>query len=197
MIQVHRTESSDWFSNAYLLVNPSLRQGILVDGNGVSEPILQRIEQEQIDITAILLTHHHQDHVDIAAYDPFDSAVIAHPDTAALAGLTAPAQGIVDGEVLRSAGMRIEALHTPGHATDHLAFLIENTHCFTADILFRGTVGGTRGPGGSDLVDLRRSIDRVLALPPSTTLHPGHRARPSPKSSPPTPSSPRGSAQRR
>jgi hydroxyacylglutathione hydrolase len=42
------------------------------------------------------------------------------------------------------------------------------------DVLFRGTVGGTRGPGGSDLSELRRSVDRVLALPLLATLHPGH-----------------------
>lgn len=47
---------------------------------------------------------------------------------------------------------------------------------FTADMLFRGTVGGTRGPGGSDLSELRRSIERPLALPPQTA-RPEHRIR--------------------
>jgi glyoxylase-like metal-dependent hydrolase (beta-lactamase superfamily II) len=174
-ITIHRTEHPTWLSNAYLVVNRSQRRGVLIDGNGVSGPLLNRIERDGVDVTAILLTHHHADHVNIDAYRPFDAPILAHPETAALAGLEQAVQGVVDGEVVTTAGMRIEVLHTPGHARDHLAFLVDHIHCFTADVLFRGTVGGTRGPGGSDLRELRRSIERVLALPPETTLHPGHR----------------------
>jgi glyoxylase-like metal-dependent hydrolase (beta-lactamase superfamily II) len=56
-------------------------------------------------------------------------------------------RGLVDREVIMTAGLRIEVLHTPGHARDHLAFLVDRKHCFTGDVLFRGTVGGTLGPG--------------------------------------------------
>ena len=43
----------------------------------------------------------------------------------------------------------------------------------TGDVLFRRTVGGTVGPGGS-FEELRASVDRLLALPPETRVHPGH-----------------------
>jgi len=147
---------------------------VLIDGNGVSAPLVERIEREQIAITAILLTHHHADHVEIDAYQRFDAPILAHPQTAQLAGLQRVDRGLLDGEVVSTAGLQIEALYTPGHARDHIAFLVED-HCFTADVIFRGTVGGTRGPGGSNLTELRSSIDRLLALLPQTTLHPGHR----------------------
>ena len=81
---------------------------------------------------------------------------------------------LADGEILETAGLHIEVLYTPGHARDHVALLVDEHHCFTADALFAGTVGGTRGPTGSSLSDLRASIERLLALPPSTVLHPGH-----------------------
>jgi hydroxyacylglutathione hydrolase len=173
-IEIHRTESQGWLSNAYLLVNRSINCGVLIDGNGVSAPLLARIANERIDVAAILLTHHHEDHVDIEDYRALGAPVFAHPETAQLAGLPAAHRKLRDGEVLTAGGMRIEVLHTPGHARDHLAFLV-GAHCFTADVIFRGTVGGTRGPGGSDLPELRRSINRILALPPDTSLHPGHR----------------------
>lgn len=174
-VEIHRTEDPNLLANAYLVINRSLGQGVLIDGNGVPGPLLERIDRDGIDIAAILLTHHHADHVDIDAYRRFDAPVLAHPDTAELAGLEPVDRVLADGEAITVAGMRIEALHTPGHARDHLAFLVDDHDCFTADVLFRGTVGGTRGPGGSDLSELRRSVARLLALPPGTVLHPGHR----------------------
>jgi hydroxyacylglutathione hydrolase len=173
---IQRTEHPDWLSNAYLVVNGDTKEGVLIDGNAVSAPLVERIERDQIAITAILLTHHHADHVEIEAYRRFDAPILAHPETAQLAGLPRVDRGLLDEETVNTAGLEIKALYTPGHARDHIAFLIED-HCFTADVIFRGTVGGTRGPGGSDLPELRRSIDRLLALPPYTTLHPGHRER--------------------
>ena len=51
---------------------------------------------------------------------------------------------------------------------------MNGTDCLTGDVLFRGTVGGTRAGGPSGFADLRRSVERLLALPPETRLHPGH-----------------------
>jgi hydroxyacylglutathione hydrolase len=173
-IEIHRTENPGWLSNAYLIVNPETNQGVLIDGNDVPGPLLERIEDDGIEITAILLTHHHADHVVIDDYKSLGAPVYAHPETSALAQLKVD-HTLADGEQLQTAGLTIEALYTPGHAGDHIAFVINGDDCFTSDVLFKGTVGGTRGPSGSDLNDLRASIDRILALGPDTVLHPGHR----------------------
>jgi len=46
---------------------------------------------------------------------------------------------------------------------------------FTADVLFKGTVGGTMGGGPSGFDDLRRSImDRLMELDAAAAVHPGH-----------------------
>src|SRR3712207_8147190 len=47
--------------------------------------------------------------------------------------------------------------------------------CFTGDVLFKGTVGGTFAPGSTGYADLKASVLRLVDLPPETTLHPGHR----------------------
>jgi hydroxyacylglutathione hydrolase len=53
---------------------------------------------------------------------------------------------------------------------------VSGTDCFTADVLFRGTVGGTRAPGHTTFADLKSSImDRLMRLDPATRIHPGHR----------------------
>ena len=54
--------------------------------------------------------------------------------------------------------------------------LIDGTDVITADVLFKGTVGGTKAPGASGFDDLRSSVmDKLMKLPPETRVHPGHR----------------------
>jgi len=56
-----------------------------------------------------------------------------------------------------------------------VAFLVNDSDVFTADVLFKGTVGGTMAPGASGFDDLRASVLRLMELPPETVVHPGHR----------------------
>jgi len=162
---VERTENPDWLSNAYLVADEPGGHGVLVDGNGVLGPLLERVEADRIEITHVLLTHRHHDHVagveEAAARLGVD--ILGHPE-------------LSDGDVLRSGALEIEVVETPGHAPAHLAFVVGGTECLTGDLLFRRTVGGTRGGGPTGFADLRRSImERVLTLPPETRIHPGHR----------------------
>ena len=82
---------------------------------------------------------------------------------------------IGDGDVLHSGSLEIQALATPGHCPDHTALLVNGTDCFTADCLFKGTVGGTVGGGPTGYADQYHSImERLMRLPPETRIHPGH-----------------------
>jgi len=174
---LERAEHSSYLSNAYLLADEATRRGVLVDGHGEGAPLLERVRRDGIEVTHVLLTHHHADHVDVGEYRALgDLPVLAHPLCAReLGGLVT--ETIEDGDVVDVApGLAIRAIHTPGHAAGHLALLAGQEDCLTADVLFRGTVGGTRAPGATGFADLRASImDRLLALPEGTRLHPGHR----------------------
>ena len=159
---IQRVEHPDWLSNAYLVVDEPGGHGVLVDGNGVIEPLLERVEREGTEITHVLVTHHHADHVvDVEeTAEHFGVPVLRHPDL----------------ERVTSGSLEIEAIPTPGHCADHLALLFNGTDCITADVLFKGTVGGTRAPGHTTFEDLKSSImDRLMTLPGETRLHPGHR----------------------
>ena len=69
----------------------------------------------------------------------------------------------------------MQALHTPGHTRGMLSLLVDGTDVFTGDTLFKNSVGGVRAPGHTTYADLKRSImDVLLALPPETTIRPGH-----------------------
>jgi hydroxyacylglutathione hydrolase len=143
---VERVEHPEWLSNAYLVAEGPGGQGVFIDSNGLTETLEERAERDGITITHVLCTHGHPDHV------------VAIEELAGRHGVPLLAQSqLADGEEVQSGGLRIRALYTPGHCEDHVAFLVDQSHCFTADVLFRGTVGGTSAPDG-DLAKLKHSI---------------------------------------
>jgi glyoxylase-like metal-dependent hydrolase (beta-lactamase superfamily II) len=174
---VERTENPQWLSNAYLVADRESKTGVLIDGNEDLAPLLEKAEREGIEITHILVTHPHADHVAglaEAREQLGNPPLVAHAATAE--EIDEKVDVVMgDGEVLEAGGLRVKALFTPGHAAGHLAFLIDGTDVFTADVLFKGTVGGTMAPGASGFEDLKASVMRLMELPPETVVHPGHR----------------------
>ncbi len=174
---IERTENPQWLSNAYLVADEGGGTGVLIDGNDDLGPLLERAEREGIEIAHILITHPHLDHVAglAEAREQLGGVpMVAHPEAAAELDLDI-ALTLADGEALSTGGLEIEAISTPGHAAGHVAYLVNGSDLFTADVLFKGTVGGTLAPGASGFADLKASVLKLLELPAGTAVHPGHR----------------------
>jgi glyoxylase-like metal-dependent hydrolase (beta-lactamase superfamily II) len=160
-------------ANAYLLDTAA---PVLVDV-GVDDGIVDRITDHVDHIEAVLITHQHRDHVAAldAVIDAFDPAVYAYAPfdhrTAALA----------DGQTLRFGEYEFTALHTPGHAADHVVLLTPEA-VFTGDLVVYndgafddGSFGRTDQPG-QDRAALIGSIEHLLTQlsPTVTAMYPGH-----------------------
>ena len=174
---VERTENPQWLSNAYLVADEAGGKGVLIDGNDDLGPLLEKAEANGIEITHILVTHPHGDHVaglSEVRKQLGNPPLVAHEATAAELDEEVEVT-LADGEKLKAGSFEIEAIYTPGHAAGHLAFLVDSSDVFTADVLFKGTVGGTMAPGASGFDDLKASVMRLMELPPETRVHPGHR----------------------
>ncbi len=174
---IERTENPQWLSNSYLVADEEGGKGVLIDGNDELGPLLERAGRDGIEITHILVTHPHMDHIAglaEAREKLGNPPMVAHPEAAAEIDEEI-SETIGDGEKLTTGGLEIEAILTPGHAAGHVAFLVNGSDVFTADVLFKGTVGGTMAPGASGFEDLRSSVMRLMELPADTRVHPGHR----------------------
>lgn len=174
---IQRVEQSEWLSNAYLVCDEPGGSGVLIDGNGVIEPLLERVDREGITLTHILLTHEHWDHVvdlrEVA--DRYGVPIVASQKTADLVDFKVD-EIAHDGDETVSGELTIKWIATPGHADGHMALLINGSDVITADVIFRGTVGGTMAPGETGFAELKSSImDKLMVLPPETRIHPGHR----------------------
>ena len=172
---VERSMQEDWLSNAYLVGDEPGGSGVLIDSGGPPDPLLEAIEQHDLTVRHLLLTHHHHDHV--AENDVYKERlgveVIAHPWEAEQIG--GADHTIEPGETLEIGGLRIESLHTPGHTKGMLNFVVNGKEVFTGDTLFKGSVGGVKAPGSTSFEDLRESImERLMKLPPETVVRPGH-----------------------
>ncbi len=184
-MRVISQRSDDWLSNSYLVVDPSTSQAAFIDCGDPIDHLLAVLATEELTLERVLLTHHHGDHITglghILELYP-GTPVQAHPlESQEMMGVS---QTILPGDITNIGDLEVIALHSPGHTAGMLNFVVREVegdatggpdHVFTGDTLFKGSVGGVRGPGHTTVADLQHSItDVLLALPPETIVEPGH-----------------------
>jgi glyoxylase-like metal-dependent hydrolase (beta-lactamase superfamily II) len=165
-------------TNTYLVGTGEKR--ILLDtGQGVPEylPILeQALARAGCSIQEIVLTHGHPDHIG-GASDVQGAhgalRVSKRPHANFDANHDVEIEAIDEGSVIETEGATLRALHTPGHAEDHLCFILEEERSlFSGDNVLG--VGTTVIPAeGGDLLDYMNSLERLLAEAP-TAIYPAH-----------------------
>jgi hydroxyacylglutathione hydrolase len=149
---VERSMNPGWLSNAYVVADEPGGTAVFVDSGAPLDPLFSFVEREGLRVTHLLTTHGDADHI---AGDPEIRERFGVP--------------IVKGP-LQTGNLRIEALPTPGHAADHLVFVVNDELCFSGDILFRDAVGG-----GTAFDQIRHSVmEVVMRLSPDMRVLPGH-----------------------
>lgn len=157
-------------SNAYLV---SGERDVLVDA-GSKFDVVEAIEERTGDLDALVLTHAHPDHVGNVpdVRDAFDVDVWGF-DTEH----DAVDRQLADGETVQIGDHEYTALHTPGHALDHLClYAAEPSICFAGDLVFQNGSFGRTDLEGGDRRTLVESIQRLLETIDEdlAELHAGH-----------------------
>lgn len=160
-------------TNTYLLGRAATGERIVVDpGPDLPEhrhAVERALSAGDAGPVAVVVTHHHADHAEAAGWAGRWGVPLYAFDPGRVPG----AQPLGDGDVLTRAGITVEAVHTPGHASDHLCLRVADTGAVLAGdhVLGRGT-SVVFWPDG-DMAAYLASLERVRRLAP-TRLDPGH-----------------------
>ncbi len=158
------------FSNTYIIANENTKEAIIVDPGKISEEIITQLEENELDLVAILITHNHGSHVYglktlMKIYSPKIYGAdyeIAGEETNVITG---------DGS-LRLANLSIKYISLPGHTSDSIIYQIGNV-IFTGDSISAGKLGNTNSSYSRHL--LRHNIDeKIMSQQDNTILLPGH-----------------------
>ncbi|CAN2203036.1 GloB Zn-dependent hydrolases, including glyoxylases [Candidatus Nanopelagicaceae bacterium] len=185
-------------TNCWIIAPDKGSECIIVDPGmtDISAEVEMIVSEEGLKPVAVLLTHGHLDHTfsvkpladgyGISAYiHSEDRRFIADP-----AGIHGPqfveqlkdmnfeepvkVENLKDGSLLEVLGMKIRAIHAPGHTRGSLMFLLNEEVLVSGDVLFAGSIGRTDLPTGS-ASDMRNTLTKkILPLSDEIRVLPGH-----------------------
>ncbi len=166
-------------TNAYFIGAPGSDSWALLDpGPDDEDHVKALLAAAPGKITRILATHTHKDHspavaaIKAATGAPSAGRVAAYPEWQDQT--FQPDQVLADGDRLQlGEGVTLRVIHTPGHASNHLCYLLEEEQLlFTGDHLMRGSTVVINPPDG-DMAVYLASLRRLLDIP-LQWLAPGH-----------------------
>lgn len=194
MIKILQLPLGPLQTNCYLLGCEETMEAAIIDPSWNGREIFAAADEQGWQITHILLTHSHFDHVGGLAElkTETQAPIYAHPDAmpwlqtavaqAAMFQLRIPApppadETLHDGQILYIGQCAVHVLETLGHAPGHVSFYLpEHGVIFDGDVLFQQGIGRTDLPGG-DYATLMQTIqEKLMGLPDETHVLSGHGA---------------------
>lgn len=155
---------------SYVMTRAGEDRAVVVDP-GDGEKVWAFLERKRYKLEAILATHHHFDHVAGIEYLRGRKTVDVYCFKNDLQRVPKASRGLEDGEEIELCGLRIRALHVPGHTSGHVVYLCGDS-LMAGDTLFLGGCG--RLFEGSAEQMYHSLVERILPLPENTRLWPGH-----------------------
>ncbi|MEC6822259.1 MBL fold metallo-hydrolase [Photobacterium piscicola] len=168
-------------------------QAAIIDPGGDIEQLQKEVASLGVNVTQLLLTHGHLDHVGGA--EPL-SQILEVPvigpqqdDEFWLQGLPrqsemfglpmteafSPTQWLNDGDMVTVGNQTLQVLHTPGHTPGHVIFYSANAKvAFVGDVLFKGGIGRTDFPQGNHPTLITSIKTKLWPLGNDVTFVPGH-----------------------
>lgn len=182
MISIEKLAVGPYDNDSYIVACSTTSRGVVIDAAAEADRILAACEG--VDISTVLTTHGHLDHISALDEVIYDLGVgwQLHPSDVEIAGRS-PDESLGDGQEIVIGEIALHVIHTPGHTPGSVSFVFEPADesevwvLFSGDTLFPGGPGATRWDY-SDFSQIMDSLEQKLfpRLPDSAIVHPGHGA---------------------
>lgn len=195
MLTVQSFVFNPFSENTYVISNDH-KKGVIVDPGNVAEhetlALQNYIEDHELDIKNILLTHAHIDHVLGLqwCFDRYKVPVLLHRDDQEILErnpmsarqfgfffkpFNGEVQYLAEGEVYELDDDVLKVMHVPGHSPGSIAYYCESQNfIISGDVLFQGSIGRTDLYKGDHAQLLQGIKTKIFSLPEITKVYSGH-----------------------
>jgi len=165
----------------YLVGSKATQEAVVVDATRQTDRFKVAAQDAGLSISRVLDTHVHADHISGSSTLADEVGVPYHlGEGASERDVQYEYEPLSDGAVIEVGDVEIEALHTPGHTSEMMNYLVDGKFLLTGDTLFVDSVGRTELQFGEE--DASRGAEllydslheTILELPDDTTILPGH-----------------------
>lgn len=179
--------------NCSLIWCDETNEAAFVDPGGEPEKLIAALEEKQLTLKKLFLTHGHLDHAGgaKALKEKYDLPIIGpHKDDkfwldqieehAAQYGIPGlercePDEWLTDGDVVTLGNLEMQVFHCPGHTPGHVVFYEKGKDvAFVGDVIFKGSIGRTDFPRGNHSDLIRSIVEKLWPLGDTVTFVPGH-----------------------
>ena len=177
--------------NSYLAWCPNSMKGVLIDPGEEPHEILEFIENREICLEYIILTHAHYDHVQGVSeiQSRWKVPILAHPMAQSFLNILPEQTALFnhewigpiprvdrvlkEEEIVEFGSASLKVIYTPGHSECGIT-LLGDREAFVGDLIFYNSVGRTDFYGGSPEALLNSINNKIFLLDPSIILYSGH-----------------------
>ena len=158
------------FKDNYIWVIQEKLNGIIIDP-GEAKPVLEKLKRQNINLTAILITHKHYDHT-----GGVEELIKRNPDVQVFGPENIEFNFkytiVKEGDVISILGTKVKlsVIETPGHTLDHIVY-IDEAHLFCGDTLFACGCGKLFEGSYSEMF---KSLSKISSLNPETKVYCAH-----------------------
>ena len=152
MMKIYFHLNIEGFSNAYLILNPETKKALIVDPGKITTKMIDQIEQDKYDLSAVFITHNHKSHI----MGLHTLKKIYRPKIYAVT----------------EAGLQIDYISVPGHTPDSMVYKI-GLCLFTGDVLLAGQAGYTNSTYSKHTL-ITNIQSKILSQQENTVIMPGH-----------------------
>jgi glyoxylase-like metal-dependent hydrolase (beta-lactamase superfamily II) len=195
---LHKHAVGPFQMNCYILGCEDTKEGVIIDPGDEVDLLLKTVEEENLQLKAILNTHAHFDHIAGVAEIKKKTGLPFYlhegdlfwiegiKKQAEVFGLSIPEKPEVDhylneGDRFPFGKYSLKVIHTPGHSPGGVTFVLNEgvtgesaPRAFVGDCLFAGSIGRTDFPGGSHPELIQAIKTKILPLGDETIIHSGH-----------------------